>query len=110
MLVHHPLSGRADAGAFHLDAGRLCVMLSRHRIACFVVGRAGMEAMLLRHAPAGDRIPGLAEDPEFEGWRAHLSLLAQLREERRLVRSALPQPSDLPSATRPDDEKSPSGR
>ena len=24
MFVHHPLSGRADATAFHLDAGRLC--------------------------------------------------------------------------------------
>lgn len=85
MLVHHPLSGRADASEFHLDAGRLCVMLSRHRVACFVVGRAGMEEMLLRHAPSGDRVLGLAEDPEFEGWRAHVTLLRRLREEGRVV-------------------------
>ena len=36
MFVHHPLSGRANATAFHLDAGRLCVMLSRHRIGCWI--------------------------------------------------------------------------
>ena len=85
MLVHHPLSGRADASAFHLDAGRLCVMLSRHRVACFVFARAGVEEMLLRHAPAGDRVLGLEEDEEFEGWRAHLDILRRLREEGRVA-------------------------
>ena len=34
MFVLHPLSGRADATDFHLDAGRLCVLFSRHRVAC----------------------------------------------------------------------------
>ncbi|MFK4273574.1 helicase, partial [Streptomyces milbemycinicus] len=29
-LVWHPLSGRQDASAFHLETGRLCVLLSRH--------------------------------------------------------------------------------
>lgn len=84
-IVHHPLSGRADASAFHLDAGRLCVMLSRHRVACFVFARAGIEDMLLRHAPSGDRVLGLDADPEFEGWRAHLAVLARLRCEGRIV-------------------------
>jgi hypothetical protein len=42
MLVYHPLSGRVDASAFHLDAGRLCVALSRHRVVCFVFARAGI--------------------------------------------------------------------
>jgi hypothetical protein len=89
MLVHHPLSGRADANEFHLDAGRLCVMLSRHRIACFVVSRAGVEDMLLRYAPNGDRILGLERDEEFEGWRAHLSVLQAVRREGRVVRISL---------------------
>ena len=40
MFVHHPLSGRADASAFHLEAGRLCVMMCRHKVACWLVGRA----------------------------------------------------------------------
>ena len=41
VVVHHPLSGRTTASPFLLDSGRLCVMLSRHRVACFVVCRAG---------------------------------------------------------------------
>jgi len=38
MFVQHPLSGRADATDFHLDAGRLCVLLSGHRVACWILG------------------------------------------------------------------------
>ena len=86
MFVHHPLSGRADASVFHLDAGRLCVMTSRHRIACFVLTRAGIEDMLLRYAPSGDRALGLDEDAEFNGWSAHLGILRRLRERHRVVR------------------------
>jgi superfamily I DNA and/or RNA helicase len=41
VVVWHPLSGRRDASEFHLDAGRLCVLLSRHRQACIVVSRGG---------------------------------------------------------------------
>ncbi|MEU8272521.1 AAA family ATPase [Sphaerisporangium sp. NPDC049002] len=33
-IVLHPLSGRRDATAFHLESGRLCVLTSRHRHAC----------------------------------------------------------------------------
>lgn len=78
MFVHHPLSGRADATAFHLDAGRLCVMLSRHRIGCWVFGRQGIGQQLMRFAPAGDRALGIDDDPEYRGWRAHLTLMAAL--------------------------------
>jgi hypothetical protein len=86
MLVYHPLSGRADANAFHLDAGRLCVMASRHRVVCFLITRAGIEDMLLRYAPSGDRVLGLDEDAEFNGWQAHLSIARRLRERNRVVR------------------------
>lgn len=89
MLVHHPLSGRADADGFHLDAGRLCVMTSRHSVVCFLFARAGIEEILLRHAPSGDRILGSQEDEEFEGWNAHLSVLRALRERGRMVRLGL---------------------
>lgn len=78
IFVHHPLSGRADATAFHLDAGRLCVMLSRHRIGCWIFGRQGITEQLTRFAPAGDRALGIDDDPEYQGWRAHLTLLAAL--------------------------------
>ncbi len=86
MLVHHPLSGRADADQFHLDAGRLCVMTSRHRITCFLFARAGIEELLLRYAPSGERVLRSERDEEYEGWRAHLYLLSELRDQARVVR------------------------
>lgn len=84
MFVHHPLSGRADATAFHLDAGRFCVMLSRHRIACWIFGRGGIAQQLMRFAPAGDRALGIDDDPEYRGWRAHLSIMAALANANRI--------------------------
>jgi hypothetical protein len=85
MLVHHPLSGRADADTFHLDAGILCVMMSRHRVACFMFARAGIADLLHRHAPTGDRVLGSDRDEEFEGWRSHRSILEGLRREDRVI-------------------------
>jgi histone H3/H4 len=78
MFVHHPLSGRADASNFHLDAGRLCVMMSRHSVACWLVSRGGIEKQLMRHAPVGDRVLGLNKDPEYDGWKAHLYVIREL--------------------------------
>jgi hypothetical protein len=86
MLVYHPLAGRTDADAFHLDAGRLCVMLSRHRVACIVFARVGIEDLLLRYGPSGDRVLGSDGDAEFEGWRAHLEIQRLLRTLGRMER------------------------
>jgi hypothetical protein len=85
MLVHHPLSGRTDAAEFHLDAGRLCVMLSRHRVACFVLAREGVLDMLERYAPSGHRVLGIDRDAEYEGWRAHVTIQTQLRSRGAVV-------------------------
>lgn len=85
MLVYHPLSGRADADQFHVDSGRMCVALSRHRVACFVVARAGIEDLLLRFAPSGDRVLGSDEDREYDGWRAQVFVAQELRREGRVV-------------------------
>ncbi|MFF7459397.1 AAA domain-containing protein [Kitasatospora sp. NPDC008115] len=41
VIVVHPLSGRRYASAFHPDAGRLCVLTSRHRQGCIVVTHEG---------------------------------------------------------------------
>lgn len=60
-------------------------MMSRHRVACWLVGRAGISERLLRYAPSGDRTLGIDEDSEFEGWRAHLSILRKLADERRIA-------------------------
>ncbi|MEV6974108.1 AAA family ATPase [Kitasatospora sp. NPDC093806] len=76
-LVWHPLSGRPDASAFHMETGRLCVLLSRHRFACIVVARAGIRDLLDRHprsSPVHLDVP-----PKFpDGWRAHQTVMDRL--------------------------------
>ncbi|MEO3751830.1 helicase [Streptomyces sp. B6B3] len=76
-LVWHPLSGRADASAFHLETGRLCVLLSRHRHMCVVVARAGIRTLLDRH-PSSQPVH-LDVPPKFpDGWRAHQAVMDHL--------------------------------
>ncbi|WP_220729703.1 AAA family ATPase [Streptomyces radicis] len=76
-LVWHPLSGRADASAFHLETGRLCVLLSRHRHACVVVARDGIRSLLDRH-PSSQPLH-LDVPPKFpDGWRAHQTIMEHL--------------------------------
>lgn len=68
MIVVHPLSGRRDATAFHLEAGRLCVLTSRHRQACIVVAREGITELLDSH-PSTDAVH-LSVPAKFpDGWR-----------------------------------------
>ncbi|WP_333481891.1 AAA domain-containing protein [Nocardia farcinica] len=55
VIVVHPLSGHRDATAFHLEAGRLCVLTSRHRQACIVVAREGITDLLDSH-PSTDPV------------------------------------------------------
>ncbi|MBL7495049.1 DNA2/NAM7 family helicase [Frankia sp. CN7] len=82
-VVLHPLSGRRDATAFHLEAGRLCVLASRHRQACVVVARAGIRELLDTH-PSHEPVH-LREPVRFpDGWAANQTVLAQL--ERHAVR------------------------
>jgi hypothetical protein len=76
-LAWHPLAGRVDATEFHLDPGRMCVMLSRHRHACVVVGRAGADQILLSHPDNADLIIG-ENQPEVDGYTAHWSVLDHL--------------------------------
>jgi hypothetical protein len=77
----HPLSGRRDATAFHLEAGRLCVLASRHRQACVVVARAGIRDLLDEHP--GSVPVHLNEPVRFpDGWAANQTMLAHLEEHR----------------------------
>jgi len=81
VIVLHPLSGRRDATAFHLEAGRLCVLTTRHRHACVVVARAGIPELLDAHPstePVHLNVPVKFPD----GWEAHQSLLAHLQQWR----------------------------
>jgi hypothetical protein len=77
MIMLHPLSGRRDATAFHLEAGRLCVLASRHRHACIVVARAGIAELLDAH-PSAEPVH-LGVPVKFpDGWEAHHSFMAHL--------------------------------
>ncbi|MCW3815902.1 AAA family ATPase [Micromonospora sp. DR5-3] len=76
-VVLHPLSGRRDATAFHLESGRLCVLASRHRHACLVVARAGIVELLDAH-PSTERVH-LDVPVKFpDGWEANHTMLTHL--------------------------------
>jgi hypothetical protein len=79
VIAWHPLSGSMHADAFHLDPGRLCVMLSRHRHACIVVGNT-CDRLLLDGIPPAT--PGYLGDQQsdavLDGWKAHEQVLDQL--------------------------------
>lgn len=80
-IVVHPLSGRRDATAFHLEAGRLCVLASRHRQSCIVVARAGIADLLDAHPstePVHLNVPAKFPD----GWEANQAILAHLSDHR----------------------------
>jgi hypothetical protein len=80
-IVLHPLSGRRDATAFHLEAGRLCVLTSRHRHACIVVARAGIPELLDAHPstePVHLNVPAKFPD----GWEANQAVHAHLTRHR----------------------------
>ncbi|MER6558905.1 AAA family ATPase [Streptomyces sp. NPDC001027] len=80
-VILHPLSGRPDATAFHLETGRLCVLASRHRHACVVVCRAGV-GDLLDEYPSTEpvQLGALVKFPD--GWEANHAVLAHLGEHR----------------------------
>ena len=80
-VVLHPLSGRPDATAFHLETGRLCVLASRHRHACVVVCRAGVADLLDAH-PSTEPVQ-LGVTVKFpDGWEANHAVLAHLADHR----------------------------
>ncbi|MFJ9795008.1 AAA domain-containing protein [Streptomyces sp. NPDC101145] len=80
-VVLHPLSGRPDATAFHLETGRLCVLASRHRHACVVVCREGVTDLLDEH-PSTEPVQ-LGVTVKFpDGWEANHAVLSHLAEHR----------------------------
>jgi hypothetical protein len=80
-IILHPLSGRRDGTAFHLESGRLCVLTSRHRHACIVVARAGIPELLDAHPstePVHLDVPAKFPD----GWEANQAIMAHLHQHR----------------------------
>lgn len=80
-FVLHPLSGRRDATSFHLEAGRLCVLASRHRQACVVVGRAGIPELLDTY-PSAEPVRLNVPVKFPDGWAANQSVLTHLERHR----------------------------
>lgn len=78
VVAWHPLAGLLDADAFHLDPGRLCVMLTRHRQACIVVGRAGDRELVRGIPPATPSYVGWDATPALDGWYAHEAVFGAL--------------------------------
>lgn len=71
VVAWHPLAGSSATDAFHLDPGRLCVLLTRHRQACIVVGRDTDRALLEGIPPATPGFLGWDPDPVLDGWDIH---------------------------------------
>jgi AAA domain len=76
-IVVHPLSGRRDATAFHLEAGRLCVLASRHRQACIVVARQGIADLLDTH-PSTEPVHLDVEAKFPDGWEGNQEMMTHL--------------------------------
>jgi hypothetical protein len=79
VIAWHPLSGLPEADEFHLDPGRMCVLLTRHRQACIVVGRTG-DTDLLDDRPPPPTAAYLGHDPDpiLDGWEIHQAVYAAL--------------------------------
>jgi hypothetical protein len=82
VIALHPLAGLPDVDAFHLDPGRLCVMLTRHRHACIVVGRAGDRELVEGIPPATPSFVGWDSNPALDGWYVHEGVFRALADHR----------------------------
>lgn len=79
VVAWHPLAGLPEADGFHLDPGRLCVMLTRHRHGCIVVGRASDPELVAELPPTSDVWLGHDPDPVLDGWFAHSLVFDRLK-------------------------------
>jgi hypothetical protein len=78
VVAWHPLAGSPMTDAFHLDPGRLCVLLTRHRQACIVVGRDSDRTLLEGIPPATPGFLGWDPDPVLDGWDVHEAVFSFL--------------------------------
>jgi hypothetical protein len=78
----HSLAGLSTADPFHLDPGRTCVGLTRHRHACVVVGREGDRALVEGFPPITPSYPEWDSDPVLDGWDIHRQIFAGLEAHR----------------------------
>ncbi len=79
VIAWHPLAGLPDPDGFHLDPGRLCVLLTRHRQACIVVGRASDRTLVEGLPPSTPAYLGWDPDPVLDGWAIHQAVFDGLK-------------------------------
>jgi hypothetical protein len=79
----HPLAGLTEADAFHVEAGRACVLATRHRHACVIVGRESDRLVLDGLPPSGEAYLGSDDEPLLDGWATHEAMFAALEPFRR---------------------------
>jgi hypothetical protein len=78
VVCWHPLAGLMAADAFHLEAGRICVLTTRHRHACVVVGRREDRVLVEGLAPPAPSWPGADTEDILLGWEVHRRFFAAL--------------------------------
>lgn len=71
VIALHPLAGLPAPDAFHLESGRLCVLTTRHRHACIVLGRASDRELLDGLPPSDEAYLGREDEPLLDGWAVH---------------------------------------
>lgn len=74
VIAWHPLAGLPEADSFHLDPGRCCVLLTRHRHAAIIVGRAGDRTLVAGIPPSTPAFLGWDPDPVLDGWGIHQAI------------------------------------
>jgi hypothetical protein len=74
----HPMAALDEADEFHLESGRMCVMCTRHRHGCVVVGRAGDRELVEGLPPSTPEWPGAESDYILRGWEVHRSIFSAL--------------------------------
>jgi hypothetical protein len=82
VIAWHPLAGLPDPDGFHLDPGRLCVLLTRHRQACILVGRESDRCLVEGLPPTTPAFLGWDPDPVLDGWAVHQSVFGALETRR----------------------------
>ena len=84
VLAWHPLSGAAEPDSFHCDAGRTCVMITRHTVACAVFMRHGIGEMLDDQQPSELLVPSNPRATVRRAWHAQRQFLAEMASAGRL--------------------------
>jgi len=85
MVIKHPLLHATRPDDFDLEAGRWCVMLSRHLHGCVIVGRQNVGSVLESYRHDCGRTASGAEDSTWRGYRAHAGVWDALSRRNRLI-------------------------